>query len=82
VRVFTYRTAADGSSTSSAAADRAAADRATADRATADRATEVVTDSAAELAIVCADAPATREQTAAAEDAYLVVGRTLIVRTT
>jgi nucleotide-binding universal stress UspA family protein len=64
-----YRTVVvgtDGSSTSSAAVDRAAV---------------VAADSAAELVIVCAYTPASREQTAAAEDAlneeaYLVVGWT------
>ena len=64
-----YRTVVvgtDGSSTSPAAVDRAA---------------EVAADRSAELVIVCADTPASREQTAAAEDAlkdeaYLVVGWT------
>ena len=64
-----YRTVVvgtDGSSTSLAAVDRAA---------------EVAADSSAELMIVCAYTPASREQTAAAEDAlkdeaYLVVGWT------
>ncbi len=62
-----YRTivvGTDGSSTSLAAVDRAAA---------------VAADSTAELVIVCAYTPASREETAAAEDAlkdeaYLVVG--------
>jgi nucleotide-binding universal stress UspA family protein len=64
-----YRTVVvgtDGSSTSLAAVDRAAA---------------LAADSAAELVIVCAYTPASREQTAAEEDtlkdeAYLVVGWT------
>lgn len=64
-----YRTivvGTDGSSTSLAAVERAAA---------------VASDSAAELLIVCAYTPASREDTAAAEDAlkdeaYLVVGWT------
>jgi nucleotide-binding universal stress UspA family protein len=64
-----YRTivvGTDGSDTSLAAVDRAAA---------------VAADSAAELVIVCAYTPATRDDTAGAEDAlkdeaYLVVGWT------
>jgi nucleotide-binding universal stress UspA family protein len=64
-----YRTivvGTDGSATSLAAVDRAA---------------EVAADSGAELVIVCAYTPASREETAGAEDAlkgeaYLVVGWT------